>query len=179
MHIKFLMIARVLYDKGYTEYVNAAKIIHEKYPKVEFQLLGKIDEIYPFHVPEKVVREDENRGAIKYLGVSSNVQPIIEIADCIVLPSYHEGLSRVLIEALAMGKPIITSNIPGCKETVEDGKNGFLVAPKSSKELAEAFFKFISLSEEIRLKMGEYSRYKAENEFDIKNVINIYRKITG
>lgn len=179
MKIKFLMIARVLYDKGYSEYVSAAKIIHEKFPEVEFQLLGKIDEVYPFHVPGNVVHEDDKNGHIKYLGVSSNVQPIIDNADCIVLPSYHEGLSRVLIEALAMGKPIITTNIPGCKETVEEGKNGFLVAPKNADDLAKAFNKFIGLTIDRRKEMGQYSRIKAEKEFDVRHVIAVYRRITG
>ena len=173
------MIARVLYDKGYAEYVNAARIVREKYPETEFQLLGDIDVVYPNHVPENVVRKDEQEGLIRYLGVTSNVRPIIEEADCIVLPSYHEGLSRVLIEALAMGKAIITTDIPGCRETVEEGKNGFLVAPRNVDALAHAFFRFLALSKNDRLIMGIYSRKKAEKEFDVKNVIAIYRKITG
>lgn len=179
MKIRFLMIARVLYDKGYSEYVSATKIIHEKFPEAEFQLLGKIDEVYPFHVPGNVVHEDDKNGHIKYLGVSSNVQPIIDNADCIVLPSYHEGLSRVLIEALAMGKPIITTDIPGCKETVEEGKNGFLVAPRNAEDLAKAFTRFLELTDSKRKEMGLYSRKKAEKEFDIKHVIAVYRRITG
>lgn len=179
MKIRFLMIARVLYDKGYSEYVNAARIVKKEYPDVIFNLLGKIDVDYPFHVPEDVVKKDDKEGIIQYLGVSSNVIPIIDEADCIVLPSYHEGLSRVLIEALAMGKPIITSDIPGCRETVEEGKNGFLVTPKNTDSLVNAFLKFISLSKEAHLEMGKYSRKKAENEFDVKKVIAIYRKIFG
>lgn len=175
----FLMIARVLYDKGYAEYVNAAKIIHKKYPKTQFQLLGSIDKQYPNHVSENTVMEDNNNGIINYLGVSTNVCPIIKEADCIVLPSYHEGLSRVLIEALAMGKPIITSDIPGCRETVDEGMNGYLVTPKNSEALANAFNRFILLSDYERSKMGKYSREKAEKEFDVKNVIKIYREITG
>ena len=175
----FLMIARILYDKGYAEYVNAAKTIHQKYPDAEFQLLGSIDIQYPNHVSENTVMEDNNNGTINYLGVSTDVCSIIKKADCIVLPSYHEGLSRVLIEALAMGKPIITSDIPGCRETVEEGMNGYLVPSKNSEALADAFNRFISLSDIERQKMGVYSRKKAEKEFDVKNVIAIYRKITG
>lgn len=179
MQIRFLMIARVLYDKGYAEYVSAARMVREKYPEAEFQLLGDIDVVYPNHVPENVVRKDEQEGVIHYLGVTSNVRPIIEEADCIVLPSYHEGLSRVLIEALAMGKTIITTDIPGCRETVEDGKNGFLVAPRDVDGLVHAFLRFLALSKSDRLAMGMYSRKKAEKEFDVKNVIAVYRKITG
>lgn len=175
----FLMIARILYDKGYAEYVNAAKIIHKKYPEAEFQLLGSIDIQYPNHVSEDTVMKDNKDGTINYLGVSNDVCYIIKKADCIVLPSYHEGLSRVLIEALAMGKPIITSDIPGCRETVDEGINGYLVPPKNAEALADAFNRFILLSDIERQKMGAYSRKKAEKEFDVKNVIAVYRKITG
>lgn len=173
------MVARVLYDKGYTEYVGAARVIRKEFPETEFQLLGKIDEVYPNHVPENIVLRDNDEGTIHYLGVTSNVRPIMQAADCIVLPSYHEGLSRVLIEALAMGKPIITSDIPGCCETVEEGVNGFLVAPRSVDELVIAIRRFLSLTQEERMEMGRKGREKAEREFDVKNVIAVYRKITG
>ena len=179
MNIRFLMIARILYDKGYAEYVNAARLVHKRYSEVEFHLLGGIDTMYPNHVPENIVLKDDKDGVIHYLGVTTNVIPFLEKADCIVLPSYHEGLSRVLMEALAMGKPIITTDIPGCRETGEEGKNGFLVAPRDVNELAHAFLRFLALSEDDRLKMGLYSRAKAEREFDIKHVIAVYRKITG
>lgn len=179
MKTVFLMIARVLYDKGYAEYVEAARLVRKEYPEAEFQLLGRIDEAYPNHVPEKVVRKDHEEGVIHYLGSVSNVRPIIHESDCIVLPSYHEGLSRVLIEALAMGKPIITSDIPGCLETVEPGKNGFLVPPRQVDALVQGIRRFLSLSEEERIRMGQYSREKAEREFDVRKVIAVYRRITG
>lgn len=179
MKIVFLMIARLLYDKGYAEYVEAARTIRKEYPDVEFNLLGPIDEAYPKHVLGSVVQKDNEEGVIRYLGYASNVRSFVQASDCIVLPSYHEGLSRVLIEALAMGKPIITTNIPGCKETVEEGRNGFLVPPRDVDALAQAMERFIRLPEEDRIKMGKYSREKAEREFDIRNVIAIYRKITG
>ena len=179
MRTVFLMIARVLYDKGYQEYVDAARIIRRECPDAEFWLLGKIDEEYPNHVPGEVVNRDHQEGIIKYLGFSSEVKSIEAQADCIVLPSYHEGLSRVLIEALAMGKPIITSDIPGCKETVEEGCNGYLVPPRDVEALVGVIRKFLHLSQDERRQMGEYGRMKAEREFDVKNVIAVYRKITG
>lgn len=174
----FLMIARILYDKGYQEYIAAAKIIKKEYPKVEFQLLGSIDEAYPNHVPESVVLKDCKDGTINYLGYKTNVRPIIQASDCIVLPSYHEGLSRVLIESLAMSKPIITTDIPGCRETVDQGKNGYLVPPKNVPALVEAIQNFINLPEIDKHLMGEYARIKVEKEFDVKNVIAVYKKIT-
>ena len=173
------MIARVLYDKGYTEYVEAARIVRKEYPDAEFHLLGAVDTAYPNHVPEEVIKKDHAERIIHYLGYASNVRPIMQTADCIVLPSYHEGLSRVLIEALAMGKPIITSDIPGCRETVEEGRNGYLVPPRNIEALASAFRRFLSLSSEERKSMGSYGRMKAEREFDVKDVIAVYRKITG
>lgn len=179
MNIIFLMIARVLYDKGYQEYVDAAKIIKQDYPEIEFQLLGSIDPVYPNCVPEIIVENDSHEGYIKYLGDTKNVQPFIRTADCIVLPSYHEGLSRVLMESLAMGKPIITTDIPGCRETVEDGKNGYIVPPKDAPALADAICRFISLPIKEKELMGKYGREKAEKEFDVKNVIAVYKKITA
>lgn len=180
MKVVFLMIARVLYDKGYAEYVEAARVIRKEYPNTEFQLLGRVDEAYPNHVPASVVKRDSDKGAIHYLGHVSNVRPIIEKADCIVHPTfYNEGLSRVLLEAMAMRKVIITTDIPGCRETVEEGVNGFLVAPRSVDELVRAIRRFLSLSKVKQIEMGQIGREKAEKEFDVKNVIAVYRKITG
>lgn len=180
MKTVFLMIARILYDKGYAEYVEAARIIRKEYPDVEFQLLGRIDEEYPNHVPGSVVKADNADELIHYLGYLANVKPIIQAADCIVHPTfYNEGLSRVLMEAMAMRKPIITTDIPGCRETVEDGVNGFLVPPRNVEKLIEAIRDFLSLSKEERRRMGEQGRLKAEREFDVKKVIEVYRRITG
>lgn len=179
MKTVFLMISRLLYDKGYTEYVETARIIRARHPDTEFQLLGNIDPSYPKAVPETVVKQDCADGTIVYLGYVPDVIPLIRKADCIVHPSYYfEGLSRVLMEALAMGKPIIASDIPGCRETVEHGKNGFLIPPQDIPELVDTVSKFLSLDSAARKQMGYYGRIKAEREFDVKNVISVYRKIT-
>ena len=178
MKTVFLMISRLLYDKGYTEYVETARIIRARYPDTEFQLLGNIDPSYPKAVPEAVVNQDCADGTIVYLGYAPDVIPLIRNVDCIVHPSYFEGLSRVLMEALAMGKPIIASDIPGCRETVEHGKNGFLIPPQAIPGLVDAVSRFLSLNSATRKQMGYYGRIKAEREFDVKNVISIYRKIT-
>lgn len=174
------MIARVLYDKGYHEYVEAAKIVRKKFPNIEFCLLGRIDKEYPNHVPEEIVESDTKAGHICYLGFVNDVRSVIISADCIVHPTfYYEGMSRVLMEAMALYKPIITTNIPGCKETVEDGVNGFLVNPRDIDSLVNAIYSFLSLSDEEQRLMGVNGRKKVEKEFDIKNVIAVYRKITG
>lgn len=176
----FLMIARILYDKGYQQYVDTAKTLLKEFNDIQFLLLGDIDEEYPNYVPRHVIDQDERNGYIKYLGYIPNVHDVIKNADCIVLPTYYnEGLSRVLMEGLAMSKPIITTDIPGCRETVENGINGFLCKPKDSISLSEMCRKFVSLSVDEREKMGQAGRKKAEMQFDINNVIKIYSSITA
>ena len=167
----FLMIARVLYDKGYNEYVEAAISNSD----AEFRLIGAIDS-NPKAVPRDVV---ENEKHINYMGFMgrNDVLEQIHKADCIVLPSYHEGMSITLTEAIALGKPIITTNIAGCRESVDDGINGYLIPAKNGEALSIACKKLISLSCEQRQSMSLHSRTKAINEFGIDNVINVYEDI--
>lgn len=177
--VVFLMIARLLYDKGYEEYVQAARILKRQGMEVECQVLGDLDVSYPNHVPEEKVRQDEVAGDIRYLGYCADVVERIRQADCVVLPSfYNEGLSRVLMEAIAMGKPIITTDIPGCREAVDDDRNGFLIQPKDIKGLVEAMMKLVKMNRNQRLEMGKHSRLKAEQLFDIKHVFKVYQQIT-
>lgn len=167
----FLMIARVLYDKGYAEYVGAGRELHDK---AEFRLLGVIDK-HPSAVTLKTIEADQLSGAIKYLGYHKDVATQIAKADCIVLPSFYgEGLSRVLMEALAMAKPIITTDIPGCRETVDHMRNGFICIPKSQDSLIFACKQFLNLSTQERQEMGVQGRKKAESFFDIKDVQKVY-----
>ena len=177
MRTTFLSIGRVLYDKGYKELIEASKTIQQSHKDVEFQWLGPIDESYPEFVPENQIMTDQSNGWIHYLGFSSDVRTYIKQADCIILPSYHEGMSRTLMEALALGKPIITTDIPGCRETVDEGKNGFLCKPRDSYSLQQAILKFLKLPSESINEMSQYSRRKAESQFDVKKVIRIYEEI--
>ena len=159
--------------------MDAAKAIRRIYPECEFQLLGNIDPDYPNHVPEQQVLKDQREGYIQYLEYHPDVLTYIQQAVCIVLPSfYNEGLSRVLMEGLAMGKPIITTDIPGCRETVIDGKNGYLIRPRDTESLIEAVKKFLNLSYTDRGTMGIYGRRMAEEVFDIQEVVKIYKRIT-
>lgn len=176
--VVFLMIARLIFDKGYREYVEAAYKVKKIIENVEFKLVGDFDFSYPEHVSEERVQEDHKKGYITFLGYLKDVKSQIEAADCIVLPSYHEGLSRVLMEALAMGKPIITSDIPGCRETVICGENGFLVPPRDSEGLARAMMAFVKTSDEERRLMGERSRMRAKNFFNVEDVVKVYQGIT-
>lgn len=168
--VRFLLIARLLYEKGYTEYVEAAKALMDQ---CDFYIMGALDS-NPAAVPQSVIEKDVQSGYIKHIPFSPNVMNEVVGADCVVLPSYHEGLSRVLMEALAFGRPIICSNIPGCRETVVDGENGFLCQPKDALSLTDACRRFLALPYEERLRMGQKSRALAEQTFDVTKVISEY-----
>lgn len=171
---RFLMVSRLLYDKGYSEFVAAANKL-KSYAK--FVVMGAIDS-RPSAVPLDVIKYDVAHNNIEYIAFSPNVISQMEQADCIVLPSYYsEGLSRVLMEACAIGRPIICSDIPGCKETVENGVNGFICHAKDSQSLIECCEKFIALSQKERREMGQAGRLRAEDIFDERIVIDEYDKI--
>ena len=172
--IKFLFVARLVKDKGLMEYVEAAKAIKERYDNVEFAVLGQFYRNNPTAITTKQMQEWTDSGLINYLGVSDSVKSVVAQYDCVVLPSYREGLSRVLLEATAMAKPIVTTNTPGCRDVVEDGKNGFLCKVKNSQDLADKIEKFISLDAKEKLEMGKRGREKAVEEFSERLVISKY-----
>ena len=172
--LTFMMIARLVKDKGIIEYIEALKIIKEKYPNVKFKLLGSLYPGNPTAVSEDELNSWINDGIIEYLGHSDDVMSEILKVDCVVLPSYREGLSRVLLEAGSLAKPIITTNTPGCKDVVDDSINGFLCEVKDSEDLAVQIEKMINLSSEDRKQMGIKSREKIVNEFDEQIVIDTY-----
>lgn len=174
--VKFLLIARMLYDKGIGQYVDAARLLKEKYgSKVEFQLLGFLDVNNPSAVSKSDMENWTDKGIVNYLGVSDNVEQDIAKVDCMVLPSYYrEGVPKSLLEAGAMGKPIVTTDSIGCRETVDDGVNGYLCEPRSSENLIEKLDLIINLTHQQRLSMGKQSRLKVEYEFDEKIVIKKY-----
>ena len=176
----FLFIGRILWDKGYDEFSKAARKVKALYPDTRFELLGSMDPSYPKSVPEERLRQDEADGILKYIGFTHDMNSVFERKGIVItLPSYSEGMNRALMEACASGKPIITSDIPGCKEAVDDGVNGYLVPVKDSDALAEAMLRYIRLSDELKRKFSNMSRIKAENLFDINNVIEKYKRIVG
>lgn len=174
--VKFLLIARMLYDKGIQQYVDAARTLKKKYGStVELYLLGFLDVDNPSAVSTSDMNSWVEEGIINYLGVSDNVEQEIAKIDCMVLPSYYrEGVPKSLLEAGAMGKPIVTTDSVGCRETVDDGINGYLCEPRSSENLTEKLEIIINMTHEQRLEMGRKSREKMEIEFDEKLVINKY-----
>ncbi|MFC6997147.1 glycosyltransferase family 4 protein [Rufibacter roseus] len=170
----FLMVSRALYEKGLVEYVEASKILKAKYPNVRVQLLGAIDEEGNIGIKRSLVEQWAQEGWLEYLGTSDDVASVVHGADCVVLPSYREGTPRTLLEAAALGKPIVTTNVPGCKETVVDGYNGYLCEVRNGADLA-AKMEQVYLLPELQLQtMGQNSRQLAEDKFDEKYVIDRY-----
>ena len=174
--VRFLLLARMLYDKGIAHYVEAARELKFKYgDNVQFCLLGFLDVDNPSAVSKVEMSVWVKEGIVNYLGTSDNVEAEIAKVDCMVLPSfYREGVPKSLLEACAMAKPIVTTDNVGCRETVEDGINGYLCELRSTSSLIEKLELIINLSHEQRLSMGEKSRIKVENEFDEQIVINKY-----
>lgn len=164
----FLLIARLLKDKGVLEYIEAAKIIKQQYPNIEFHLVGWIDE-NPASISQSQLDDWVNQGIVKFWGKLADVRPAIAESSVYVLPSYREGTPRTVLEAMAMGRAIITTNAPGCKETVVDGVNGFLVPVKAVKQLADAMEKFI-LEPNLVIEMGKASRKIVVEKFDVNKV---------
>ncbi|MBM7037699.1 glycosyltransferase family 4 protein [Vibrio ulleungensis] len=174
--VRFLLIARMLYDKGIGHYVEAARELKSKYGyKVEFRLLGFLDVNNPSAVSKQDMQCWVDEGIVNYLGVSDTVEKEIGKVDCMVLPSfYREGVPKSLLEACAMGKPIVTTDNVGCRETVDDGNNGYLCEPRSTEDLIGKLDRMINLTHSQRLEMGLKSREKVEQEFDEKIVIDKY-----
>lgn len=169
--IRFLFIGRLLKDKGVEEFFEAAKVIKGKYPFSEFQVLGSVEGPYQSQLDNLV-----NDGIIKYLGKTTDVRPFIGAVECTVMPSYHEGMSNVNLESAANGRPVITTDVAGCRETIDDGLTGYLVEARSSQSLLEAFERFILLPYSQKVLMGKNARYKVEKEFDRKIVVKAYLK---
>lgn len=172
----FLMIARLLGDKGVREYVNAAKIVRSRFPNVTFQLAGYLDE-NPSAVTADELQTWINDGNIEYLGEIKSVQSILKSCKYYVLPSYREGTPRSVLEALSTGRPIITTDAPGCRETVVHEKNGLLVPIKDPISLANAMIRLLNEKDETIEKMAKESYLIAKNKYDIdkvnQSIINI------
>ena len=172
----FILISRMLYDKGIKEYIDAIELLKEKGYSISCLLLGQIDNENPEAIAIETIIGWQNKGFITYLGQTTNVISYIAKTHAVVLPSYREGVPRVLLEAASMGIPIITTRIPGCSDVVEDSINGFLCTVKNSIDLAEKMEKFILLSNKERIKMGIAGIKKMQENFEEKIIIDIYKK---
>lgn len=168
--VEFAFISRVLKEKGIDQYLDAAKVIREKYPYTRFHVCGGADKEY-----EKLLEELTEQRIISYHGRISDVAGMHSISCCTIHPTYYpEGMSNTLLESCACGRPIITTDRPGCREIVEDGVNGFVVKQQDSRDLIEKIEHFLSLDWEERRKMGLAGRAKVEREFDRKIVVSKY-----
>ncbi len=172
--VTFTFIGRLLYDKGIGEFVATAKIIKEKYPKVNFWIVGELDPDNPATVDKEDLVGWTANDIVKYHGFQKDVRPFIAKSDCIVLPSYREAIT----EGMAMGKPVITTDTAGCREAVDIGQNGYLAEVRSTSSLRKVIEQFINLTSEARHLMGEKGRKKALIEFDDKKIAaDIYREV--
>lgn len=175
--LRFLLVARLLKSKGIGEYVQAARRLRQRYPDLKFQLLGPFD-TNPESISEVELQSWVNDGTIEYLGETRDVRPYISNCTVFVLPSYREGIPRAVLEAMSMGRPIVTADSPGCRSTVEHGNNGFLVPPRNPDKLAEAMERF-AREPELATRFGARSHELASERFDVHAVNDKIMKSMG
>ncbi|MCD4961910.1 glycosyltransferase family 4 protein [Enterococcus casseliflavus] len=168
-NINFLFLARIMKEKGIDEFLSVAKRIKEESNDVYFHIAGFIDGDY-----ENIIENEVQLGNVIYHGMVDDVANVFKDIHCLVLPSYHEGMSNVVLEACASARPVIASNIPGCKEIVDHNKTGFLCEAKSAESLYEAVEKFIGLNLTEKICMGNKARKKVENNFNRQIIIDKY-----
>lgn len=172
---RFLMMGRLLRDKGFGEYAAAARMVKREVPNARFAILGLSGGANPNAIPAWQVDEWAAEGAVEYLGGTDDVRPHVAAADCVVLPSYYrEGTPHSLLEAAAMGKPIVTTDWIGCRNAVQDGVSGFLARPRDAADLADKLVRVTQLSPEARRSMGEAGRRLMRERFDQRIVIDRY-----
>lgn len=171
---RVLMIARLLFDKGVLEFIESSRILRNSGLKVQFQVLGQIDANNPSAVSQKELSAWVKEGVIEYLGAVQDVRPLIAQADVIVLPSYREGTPRTLLEAAAMGRPLIATDVPGCREVVRHEFNGYLCQVKSAESLSIAIERLLNDSPEDWTRMAISARKTVEQHFDERIVFEAY-----
>ncbi len=175
--VVFLLIARLLIEKGIEVYAEAAKQLKKRHPNVRFLLVGWFDS-NPSALRKNQVMEWHKQGTIEYLGAVDDVRPFIAAASVYVLPSFREGTPRTVLEAMSMGRPIITTDAPGCRETIIDGHNGFMVPVKDVAALEKAMERFI-VNPDLIETMGQCSRKLAEQKYDVIKVNAVIMKAMG
>ena len=177
--VTFLFIGRILGDKGVRELAEAARGLSREHLEIRVRLLGPIDEGNRTSIPRTELESWVRDGVIEYLGAADDVRPFIAKATAVVLPSYREGLPRSLLEAGAMGRPLIATDVPGCRDVVHDGVNGFLCAVRDPASLEQCMRRFAALTVEERAAMGSQSRRKIETKFNEEVVIGAYLGALG
>lgn len=175
----FLLVARILKDKGVLEYVEAARQLKPLYPRARFALLGSRDLENPNAVSDQLFNSWRLEGVLSYWGTSRDVRVELALADCVVLPSYREGTPRSLLEAAAMGRPLIATDVPGCREVVHSGQNGLLCDPRDSKSLATQMERILNMTPEKLHRFAQASRVLVYEQFDENLVIEAYLRVLG
>ena len=164
--IHFLYLGRIMREKGMDEILSAVRRLGRTNIPFILDIVGFYEDKY-----EKEIKELEKKGLAYFYGFTQNPVPYYEKCDCVVLPSYHEGMSNVLLEAAAMSRPVITSDIPGCREAVEDGVSGLLCDAQDQESLYQAMLRFACMDDEERELMGRCGRYRMEQKFDKYDVV--------
>lgn len=170
----FLYLGRILWDKGIGELIGSVRMLKKHYPLMKLNLLGMIDKGNPAGISFQQIQEWQDKGFIKYCGETADVRPYLASCDCVILPSYREGIPKALLEAAAMELPVIATDVPGCRNVVEHGITGFLVEVKDTLDLAKAMEKMIKMSQSQRQEMGKKGREKVIREYSEKAVIKEY-----
>ncbi|HIC40000.1 MAG TPA: glycosyltransferase family 1 protein [Piscirickettsiaceae bacterium] len=168
--IKIILVARMLWDKGVGEFVESATALTQQRLDADFLLVGSVDPGNPESISVEQLEEWNRSGVVKWLGERADIAQLLAESHIAVLPSYREGLPKSLIEAAAVGRPIVTTDVPGCREVVKDGENGFLVPAKDAKKLAVVIQKLIN-NPKLLTSMGKKSRLMAEQEFSIQQIV--------
>ncbi len=177
--VDFILIGRLLRDKGVGEYVEAAAALRARYPQARFKLLGPVGVANPSAISQAEVDAWQAQGHIEYLGEAHDVRPFIAAADCVVLPSYREGVPRTLLEASSMARPIVATDVPGCRDVVDDGETGLLCRARDAGDLAAKMAAILEMDAPARRQMGEQGRRKMIAEFDEVHVIERYFETLG
>ena len=172
--VRFILISRLLRDKGVFEYVEAARILKAEGSDAQFRLLGPTGAANRTAIGSDEVADWVRRGLIDYLGSTDDVRSFIADADCVVLPSYREGLPRILLEGAAMAKPLVATDVPGCRDVVQDGVNGLLCAARDAGSLAAAMRRMTQMTAEQRTQMGRSGRRMVEERFDERFIDQAY-----
>lgn len=165
--LSFLMVARLMRDKGVIEFADAARLVRATRPDAVFQLLGFLDVENRTAIGRAQVEQWQQEGTLHYLGAAADVRPYLADAAVVVLPSYREGMPRSLLEAAAMAKPLVATDVPGCTEIARAGENAFLCQPRDARSLADAMLAMLALDQAARDRLGARSRQIAEQEFDV------------
>lgn len=173
-HMIFLYVGRVMQEKGMDELLYAAARLHEEHPEILFRLVGNYEDDY-----KDAIEQYERKQILEHINYQKNIMPYYKEASAVLMPSYHEGMSNVILEASANGRPVLASQIPGCQEGFDDGITGFGFPPRDQEALLNALRKFVSLPYEERVQMGKNARAKMEREFDRRQVVQTYMEEIG